>query len=150
MTLPRLFYTLAAAHVEEATGPLRWFFARLGRVSPRTATPNGAILFTAGTAIAALAFFGSFSRLVNFFVVPFQLMNILMVAAIFRLRPKVPRDAGYRTPGYPWTPLVYIVVMAGLLISAIVARPLDTLIGTALATTGVPIYLWLSRARATA
>lgn len=147
MTLPRLFYTLAAAHVEEATGPLRWFFARLGRVSPRTATPNGAILFTAATAIAALAFFGSFSRLVNFFVVPFQLMNILMVAAIFRLRPRAKPGDGYRTPGYPWTPLVYIVVMAGLLVSAIVARPLDTLIGTALATTGVPIYLWLSRER---
>ncbi len=145
MTLPRLFYTLAAAHVDEARGPLRWFFARLGRVSPKTATPNGAILFTAATAIAALAFFGSFSRLVNFFVVPFQLMNILMVAAIFRLRPRAKPGDGYRTPGYPWTPLVYIVVMAGLLISAIVARPLDTLIGTALATTGVPVYLWLSR-----
>lgn len=147
MTLPRLFYTLAAAHVDEARGPLRWFFVRLGRVSPNTATPNGAILFTAATAIAALAFFGSFSRLVNFFVVPFQLMNILMVAAIFRLRPRAKPGDGYRTPGYPWTPLVYIVVMAGLLISAIVARPLDTLIGTALATTGVPVYLWLSRER---
>jgi APA family basic amino acid/polyamine antiporter len=147
MTLPRLFYTLAAAHVDEATGPLRWFFTRLGRVSPRTATPNSAILFTAATAIAALAFFGSFSRLVNFFVVPFQLMNILMVAAIFRLRPAAPRDAGYRTPGYPFTPLVYIVVMAALLVSAIVARPLDTLIGAGLATTGVPVYLWLSRER---
>ncbi len=150
MTLPRLFYTLAAAHVDEARGPLRWFFARLGRVSPKTATPNGAILFTAATAIAALAFFGSFSRLVNFFVVPFQLMNILMVAAIFRLRPRAKPGDGYRTPGYPLTPLVYIVVMAGLLVSAIVARPLDTLIGTALATTGVPVYLWLSRGHARA
>jgi APA family basic amino acid/polyamine antiporter len=146
MTLPRLFYTLAAANLEQARGALRWFFGRIGRVSPRTATPSGAILFTAGTAIAALLFFGSFSRLVNFFVVPFQLMNILMVAAIFRLRPKAQPDGGYRTPGYPWTPLVFIVVMAGLLLSAIVARPLDTLIGTAMAATGVPVYLWLSRA----
>jgi basic amino acid/polyamine antiporter, APA family len=146
MTLPRLFYTLAAAHVDSATGPLHWFFARLSRVSPRTATPNGAILFTAGTAVAALAFFGSFSRLVNFFVVPFQLMNILMVAAIFRLRPRR-AGAGYRTPGYPWTPSIFIVVMAALLLSAIVARPVDTLIGVALAATGAPIFLWLNRTR---
>ena len=144
MTLPRLFYTLAVAHVETATGPLRWFFARLATVSPRTATPNGAILFTAAAAIAALAFFGSFSRLVNFFVVPFQLMNILMVAAIFRLRPRSAGSPGFRTPGYPVTPLVFIVVMAGLLVSAIVARPVDTLIGLALATTGVPVFLWLT------
>jgi APA family basic amino acid/polyamine antiporter len=145
MTLPRLFYTLAAAHVDSAVGPLRWFFARLGRIALRTATPDGAIFFTAGSAIAALAFFGSFSRLVNFFVVPFQLMNILMVAAIFRLRPAASADSGYRTPGYPWTPLVYIVVMAAFLVSAIVARPVDTLIGVALAATGAPVYLWLSR-----
>ena len=147
LTLPRLFYTLAAAHVEEATGPLRWFFGRLGRIAPRTATPNDAILFTSATAIAALAFFGSFSRLVNFFVVPFQMMNILMVAAIFRLRPRSAQDSGYRTPGYPLTPLVFIVVMTALLVSAIVARPVDTLIGTALAFTGAPVYLWLSRRR---
>ena len=50
---------------------------------------------------------------------------------------------------YPLTPLVYIVVMAAFLVSAIVARPVETLIGTALALTGVPVYLWLSRSRST-
>ncbi|MEO7965829.1 MAG: amino acid permease, partial [Gemmatimonadaceae bacterium] len=145
MTLPRLFYTLADSHRDSARGPLRWFFAQLAVVSPRTSVPSGAIVFTAVTSIAALAFFGSFSRLVNFFVVPFQCMNILMVAAIFRLRPRLTNDAGYRTPGYPWTPLVYIVVMAAFIISALVARPVETLIGTALALTGIPVYFWLAR-----
>ncbi len=149
MTLPRLFYTMATAHVAAATGPLRWFFAQLGRVSKHTATPNGAILFAAFTSIAALLFFGSFSRLVNFFVVPFQLMNILIVAAIFRLRPLSGVTTGYRTPWYPFTPLVYIVVVAAFLVSAIVAHPMETLIGTALAMTGGPVYLWLSRGRRT-
>ncbi len=147
MTLPRLFYTMADAHVSEARGMLRTFFAVLGRVAPGTATPNGAILFTAATSIAALLFFGSFSRLVNFFVVPFQAMNILMVAAIFRLRPRFPAPGGYRTPGYPVTPVVYIVVMAALLVSAMAARPMETLVGTALALTGAPVYWWMVRHR---
>lgn len=146
MTLPRLFYTMAAEQAGAARGALRWFFARLGTVSPRTATPNGAIIFTAATSIAALFFFGSFARLVNFFVVPFQLMNILIVAAIFRLRPRLGTATGYRTPGYPWTPLVYIVVMLAFLVSAVVAHPVDTLIGTVLALTGAPVYHWLARA----
>lgn len=145
MTLPRLFYTLAAAHHGESRGALRAFFGQLSRISPRTAVPNGAIVFTAATSIAALLFFGSFSRLVNFFVVPFQFMNILMVASIFRLRPRLTSDDGYRTPGYPITPLVYIVVMAGFIVSAVLARPVETLIGTALALTGVPAYYWLAR-----
>lgn len=145
MTLPRLFYTMADAHVSEARGVLRTFFAALARITPSTATPSGAILFTAATSIAALLFFGSFSRLVNFFVVPFQAMNILMVAAIFRLRPRFPAAGGYRTPGYPVTPVMYIVVMAALLVSAIAARPMETLVGTALALTGAPVYWWMVR-----
>lgn len=145
MTLPRLFFTLAESHREESRGALRWFFARLSMVSPRTGVPSTAILFTAATSIAALVFFGSFSRLVNFFVVPFQFMNILMVGALFRLRPRFGKVEGYRTPAYPLTPAIYIVVMAGFIVSAVLARPMETLIGTVLAATGVPVYLWLAR-----
>ena len=145
MTLPRLFYTLAHAHVDSATGLTRRFFSGLVRLSPRTAAPSGAIVFTALASIAALLFFGSFSRLVNFLLVPLQLANILMVAAIFRLRRRHGPPAGYRTPGYPVTPIVFIVVMAGFLISAIRYQPVDTLIGVALAATGVPVYLRLRR-----
>ncbi len=140
MTLPRLFYTLAEAHVGSATGLARAFFSNLCRLSPRTAVPSGAIVFTALASMAALWFFGSFARLVNFFVVPLQLANILMVAAIFRLRRRHGPPPGYRTPGYPVTPLVYMVVMAGFLASAIRYQPVDTLIGVALAATGVPVY----------
>ena len=140
MTLPRLFYTLADAHVGSATGLARRFFTGLSTVSSRTAVPSGAVVFTTLTSIAALMFFGSFSRLVNFFVVPLQLANILMVAAIFRLRKRNGPPDGYRTPGFPVTPLIYIVVMAGFLVSAILYQPVDTLIGVAMAATGVPVF----------
>ena len=147
MTLPRLFFTLAAAHVGISRGIGRHFFAGLSRVTRRTAVPSGAILFTVTTSVAALLFFGSFSRLVNFLVVPLQLANILMVSALFRLRKRHGPPAGYRTPGYPVTPVVYIVVMAGFLISAIAYQPTDTLIGIGLAATGIPVYLWLTKVR---
>lgn len=148
MTQPRLFYTLAAEYIEPSAGLLRRFFAILGRVSPRTAAPTGSILFTTATSLTALWFFGSFSRLVNFFVVPLQLAIILMVGAVFRLRPRFGVAGGYRTPGYPVTPLIYMVVMAGFFISATVFRPLEPLIGVALAATGVPVYLSLRRRQA--
>ena len=146
MTQPRLFYTLASEHVGPATGWLRRFFSLLGRVSPRTAVPSGAIVFTTVTSLTALVFFGSFSRLVNFFVVPLQLGIILMVGAIFRLRRRYPATGGYQTPGYPVTPVIYMAVMSGFFISAIVFRPLEPLIGVALAATGVPVY-WHLRPR---
>jgi APA family basic amino acid/polyamine antiporter len=64
-----------------------------------------------------------------------------MVASIFKLRKKT--EGGYRTPLYPFTPLVYIVVMAGFLISALIYNPVDTLIGVGLTATGIPFYFWI-------
>jgi APA family basic amino acid/polyamine antiporter len=147
MTLPRLYYAMATEHSGTGSGPPRLFFRALGRVASRSAAPAGAILFTGAASIVALGFFGSFSKLANFVVVPLQLGNILMVASIFRLRCKLAPSA-YRTPGYPVTPLVYIVVMLGFLASALMYRPVETLIGLSLSATGVPVYFWLRRKKA--
>lgn len=145
MTQPRLFYAMASKYEPAAARtPLRPFFRGLSRVSGATAVPTGAILFCAALSIVAILFFGSFSRLVTFFVVPLQLSNILVVAAVFRLPRAAPGPDEYRTPGYPLIPLVFIVVMAMFLVSAIVYQPVDTLIGVALTLTGVPVYRWIS------
>lgn len=149
MTLPRLFYAAAARYEEpQASTRSTPLFRLLSRVSAGSAVPSGAILFCATLSIAALVFFGSFGRLVRFFVVPVHVVNILMVAAVFRLRRR--GDLGpseYRTWGYPWVPMLYILVMAGFLASALVYSPRDTLLGVALTGTAVPAYLWLDSGR---
>jgi basic amino acid/polyamine antiporter, APA family len=137
MTEPRLYF--AAAERYQKQSPL---FGILSRIS-KTGVPSASIIFCAITSILALAFFGSFSRIVNFFVAPMQFINILMVASIFKLRKK--SDAGYRTPLYPFVPLLFIVVMAGFIISALIYHPVDTLIGVALAATGIPFYFRIHR-----
>ena len=56
-----------------------------------------------------------------------------MVASVFRLRARSRKDPDqFLTPGYPYLPLAYIVVISAFLLSAIFYRPLDTLIGVAL------------------
>jgi APA family basic amino acid/polyamine antiporter len=113
-------------------------------VSPGSAVPAGAILVGSALAILALFFFGSFSRIVTFFVVPFQFMNILMVSSIYRLRPKLGRSA-FGLPGYPVVPAVFIVVMSLFLVAALVYNPVESLIGTGLTLTGIPVYRLLTR-----
>ena len=147
MTQPRLFYALAAQHAGGAHGLLGRFFAMLARVSPRTSVPTGAILFTAAASLTALTFFGSFSRLVNFSTVPLQVAVIFMVGAVFRLRKRYPDASGYRTPGYPLTPIVFMVVMAGFVVSATVFRPVEPLIGFAIGATGGIAYWSVRKAR---
>ena len=148
MTLPRLFYAAASEYVERARGTrLAPFFTALSHLSPQRSVPSGAILFAAVISAAALFFFGSFSRIVTFFVVPFQFMNILMVASIFRLRPRLSNDTSFRLPGYPLVPAIFIFVMALFLVSALVFNPRDSLIGIALTVAGAPVYRVLTRKR---
>ncbi len=142
MTLPRLYYAAAAEYADETTGAPRAIFRALSVLTPRSAVPAAALLLSAAAATVALVFFGTFSRIVNFFVVPLQLNNILLVAAVFRLRRSGPGEPGYRAPGYPVLPLVYIAVIGFFLVSAIVFRPYETLTGVALTMTAAPAY-WL-------
>jgi amino acid transporter len=146
MTLPRLYFAAAEEYREVVASPAgaRCFVRALAWVSARSAVPAGSVLFTATLSIAALCFFGTFRRIVTYFVVPVHVVNILMVAAVFRLR----KHAGdtpdaYRTPGYPLVPAIYVLVLALFLLAAIVYNPLDTLIGIGLTATGLPVYRWV-------
>jgi APA family basic amino acid/polyamine antiporter len=142
MTLPRLFFA-AAANLQDGHGRPR-LFAWLSHVSDAS-VPVGSVAFCAVMSIAALLFFGSFSRIVNSFVVPLQLANVLLVASVFRLRGRhLPDGGAYRTPGYPFVPLIYIITIVLFLSSAIIYQPFDTLVGVVLTATGVPFYWWLS------
>lgn len=146
MTLPRIYYAAAAEYVERAGGTVFGpAFRAVAWVSPRSSVPAGAILTGAALAIVALFFFGSFSRIVTFFVVPFQFMNILMVSSIYRLRPRLGSGGVFSLPGYPLVPAVFIVVMAMFLLTALVYNPLDSMIGTGLTLAGIPVYRVLAR-----
>jgi basic amino acid/polyamine antiporter, APA family len=142
MTLPRLYYAAAAEYAAQTTGAPGAIFRALSIVTPRSAVPAGSLLLSAAAATIALLFFGTFSRIVNFFVVPLQLNNILLVAAVFQLRRATPEGPGYRAPGYPVLPLAYIAVIGFFLVSAIAFRPYETLTGVALTMTAAPAY-WL-------
>jgi APA family basic amino acid/polyamine antiporter len=144
LTLPRLYYAAAEQYREEAApGRVRHFFRALAWVPARSAVPAGSILFTAALAIAALCFFGTFRRIVTYFVVPVSAVNILLVASVFRLRPRLGHPTAYRAPGYPLVPAIYVLVLALFLVAAIAYNPRDTLIGMAMTSTALPVYAWI-------
>jgi membrane complex biogenesis BtpA family protein len=146
MTLPRFYYAAASEYVERAAStPVAPVFRALSLTSRETAVPTGAIMIAGGVSIIALLFFGSFSRIVTFFVVPFQFMNILMVASIFRLRHRLGQANTYHMPAYPLLPLIFILVMSVFLLSAIYYNPMDSLIGVALTFAGAPVYMALTK-----
>jgi APA family basic amino acid/polyamine antiporter len=55
----------------------------------------------------------------------------------------VNRDTGFRTPGYPATPALFILAALVIVLNTVVAQPVQSGIGLALACLGIPAYsIW--------
>ena len=132
LTLPRLFYAMARD---------RLFFARLAEVHPRFGTPAAAIV---GTAIwsCVLVLSGSFEQLLTYVVFMSWLWFALAALAIFAYRRREP-DAvrPFRTPGYPITPILFVVAAMVIVVNTVIAQPIQSLVGLGLALLGIPAYL---------
>jgi amino acid transporter len=76
-------------------------------------------------------------------VYSFYLATNLGVIVLRRKEPEVERP--YRVTGYPVTTIIFCVVCAYLIYSAIAYRPLLSLIPWSILLLGVPIYLLMAR-----
>ena len=139
LTTPRMFYAMARDRV---------FFQRLAAVHPRFGTPAFAIV-TLTVWAAALAASGTFSQLLTYAVFTgwiFYAGGALAVIALRRSLPNVPRP--FRVPGYPITPLLFVIAAALLVINTIVTQPVISAVGLGFVAAGAPVFFyWRSRAR---
>jgi APA family basic amino acid/polyamine antiporter len=137
LTAPRVYYAMARDGL---------FFHRLAEVHPRFRTPAFAVL--AGSAWAAvLAATGTFEQLLTYVVFSGWLFYALGAACIFVYRRRA-REVGipYRVPGYPWTPLLFILSAAALVINTIATQPVRAAVGLGVVVLGTPVYfIWRSR-----
>jgi len=137
LTAPRVYYAMARDRV---------FFHRLAEVHPRFHTPAFAVV--AGSAWAVvLAATGSFEQLLTYVVFTGWLFYALGAASIFVYRRRRPDVAGaYRVPGYPWTPLLFIIAAAAIVVNTLATQPVRAAIGLGVVLLGAPAYLiWHSR-----
>ncbi|HEV3216368.1 MAG TPA: amino acid permease [Vicinamibacterales bacterium] len=129
-------------------------FSFLGKAHPRWSTPWAALLVQGGAATAMVLALRDFDTLTTYFVVVEWAALIVAVAAVFVLRrkmPDVPRP--YRTPGYPWVPLLFIagtaVGLTAIVWGEITVGNYSPLYGLAIAAAGFPVYhLWKRLTRA--
>ncbi len=143
LTAPRVFYAMANDNL---------FFKKLAEVHPRFQTPASAIV-ALGVWSAVLACAGKFAELIGGVIFIGWIFYGLGAAAIFPLR-----RAGkglaipYRVPGYPWTPLLFVLAATAIVGNAIFVAVLDPkqfinlAIAIALFVLGLPAY-WFWRKR---
>lgn len=130
LTGPRVLYAMARAGQ---------FPALAGRLSHRTQTPAIATALQVGWALLLL-WVGSIGDVLVYTSVGLALFSILAVAAVYILRarrPDLPRP--FRVPGYPITPLGYLIPAAALTVAAFVQAPIYSALALASILAGVPI-----------
>lgn len=138
LTAPRLYFSMARD---------RAFFAKLAEVHPRFGTPALAIV-TSSIWAMLLAITGTFEQLLTYVVFIgwiFYALGGLAIFAYRRREPDMPRP--FRTPGYPFTPLLFVASAAAIVINTIVSQPGRAALGLGLVLLGVPAYyFWRARA----
>lgn len=139
---------LSESRVTYALARAGLFFAFAARVQPRYRSPEGALLFV-GTLGAAIALTGTFEELFSLYIFAIWIFFALGALALFRLRatePDLPRP--YRTWGYPWTPLLFLIAALALTINLWLDQPVRSSVGLLVILAGLPCYYaWRRRNR---
>jgi APA family basic amino acid/polyamine antiporter len=138
MSAPRVYYAMARD---------RLFFHAAARVHPRTGTPAAAISLQAVLASLLVAL-GTFDEIVAYFLFVVVFFIALTVAAVFPLRRGQHSAPAFSTPGYPLTPLFFLILVTLLLVLLGGSNPKQAALGVGVVALGLPVYYLLFRGRA--
>jgi APA family basic amino acid/polyamine antiporter len=136
---PRVIYAMARAGQ----------FPRVAaRLSKRGGTPLVATALQTGVALLLL-WSGSFENLIIYAGLGLSIFSALAVSSIYVLRLKHPElDRPFRTPGYPVTPAVFLLVTLALALATARQHPQVALYVVLSILAGVPIYhIWQGKGR---
>lgn len=135
-------FVMAGSHLVKTIGqdfPRARFLARVNH----RGNPWVAILLQ--TAIALLLFLtSSFDRVMTYVGFTLTVFTVLAVLAVFRRRARGGVIAGYRTWGYPWTPIVFLVFNFWMMIFILKGHPWESLAGVGTLAAGFAVYSLLT------
>lgn len=135
LTATRVYFAMARDGV---------FFRRMADVHPRWKTPAFAIIASCAWA-TVLAASGGFEELLTYVVFAGWIFYGLGAATIFYYRRREPHAARpFRTPGYPWTPIVFLLASAVIVVNTVAVHPSHALLGACLIMSGAPAF-WFWR-----
>ena len=146
---------LGSANVTLMAGARIYFAMAVDRLAPprlsstnRSGVPSTA-LWVGGIWAALLATFRDVGQLVNWATLAILLLSSMSVASLFVFRKHNIGNGVYRCPGYPVTPLVYLIASIAVTIASAVHEPKNALIGLVIVSAGIPAFFvarkWFGR-----
>ena len=153
---------LAGARVYYAMARDRLFFERVGSVN-RAHVPAIALIaqgiwaslltlprtVTTDSVTGAVTYGNVYNQLLEYIIPADLVFYGLMVGAVIVMRRQAPDvERPYRTLGYPFAPIIYILLATLLILDLVYLAPLTSGIGFLIVLTGFPVYLIWRRSAA--
>src|SRR5689334_17113632 len=140
---------LATARVPYALAKDGLVVKSLARVSPRTHVPVRALVVQCFWA-CVVALSGSYDNITDYAIFALTLFYALVAGSVFIFRRRLPEaERTYRVWGYPYVPIIFVIVSCWLIFQTIYNTPRQTGMGLFLILLGVPLYYILDRRRPT-
>lgn len=133
MAAPRVYFAMARDGL---------FIPSIASLHPRFGTPARAIALHALLASLLVAL-GSFNDIISYFIFVVVIFIALTVGALLILRSRQLERPVYQTPGYPVTPIVFLLLVVVLLFLLGSNSPKESLLGVGVVALGVPVYYLL-------
>ena len=135
-------FVLTSARINYAMARDNRFFKQAAFIHPKFQSPANALIIQCVWA-CVLTFTGTFNQLITYIIFASWIFYGMSAGAVIILRKKKPdMERPYRTPFYPWIPIIFILFAIFLTVNTILEAPRDAAIGTGLILAGLPLYYY--------
>jgi len=138
-------FILTSARINYAMAKNKLFFKQAASIHPKYKSPSNALIIQCVWA-CILTFTGTFNQLITYIIFASWIFYGMSAGAVIILRFKKPElKRPYKTPLYPWIPIIFILFAIFLTINTIMEAPRDAGIGTLLILAGLPFYYYWNK-----
>jgi len=136
---------LSGSRVPYAMARDRLFFGSVAHVHPQHRTPSVSILLLSAWA-AFLVLSGRYDQLYTYVIFASSILYAMATASVIVLRYKRPAmERPYRTIGYPFVPVIFVLAISCLVASTLIKSPRESFMGLGLIALGLPFYFYWKR-----
>ena len=118
------------------------FFKFASKVHPKYQVPGYSIIFQ-GIISVVIILSGTFDQILTYMGFSLGIFPILTIFGIFKLRRE--NLSKLRLPGYPLTPIIYIMAGITMLVLSFMERPMESSIAIATILAGLPAYYFFGK-----
>ena len=120
------------------------FFKFASKVSSKYQVPTYSIIFQ-GLISIVIILSGTFDQILTYMGFSLGIFPIITIFGIFKLRKQ--KENVLKLPGFPVTPIIYILAGITMLTLSFMERPLESSIAILTILAGLPAYYWFSKER---